>query len=402
MNTLKKPSIGLIIALVGFPQISETIYTPALPKVASSLLASANLVEATLAIYFIGFALGVLLWGTISDRCGRRASMLVGLIIYGISTFFCGNASSIESLLGWRLIQAFGASVGSVITQTILRDIYTGEERTKLFSILSGALAFSPALGPLLGGTISEFIDWRANFWFLLVLDIVIFIWAYTRLSETRPAYIEKISANKIGELFLEMFRSRALIGHTLLIGATNGILFGFYQEAPFVFIEQLKIQPSYYGLFGMLIALATLLAARISYRKSSTLSSEAIIQSGSNTVLTSAGLFVLSVLTGTFFLPGVGIVLTTILLFSIFFGIGLIIPNSLSHALKPYQKAVGTAGSLFGGAYYCLIAFFTWAMSVIHTGTALSLPLYIAFLGGILVLGSYLIQVPKEQKTFG
>lgn len=78
--------------------------------------------------------------------------------------------------------------------------------------------------------------------------------------------------------------------------------------------------------------------------------------------------------------------------LFSIFFGIGLIIPNSLSHALKPYQNAAGTAGSFFGGYYYCLIAGFTWIMSALHNGTALPLPLYITILGFVLMAGSQMI----------
>lgn len=149
-NNQKGLSIGLLIALVGFPQISETIYTPALPDVANGLSASAYMVEATLAIYFLGFAIGVLLWGIISDYCGRRNAMLVGLLVYGIATLGCASSKSIEILLAWRLLQAFGASVGSVITQTILRDSYDGAERTKLFSVMSGALAFSPAIGPII------------------------------------------------------------------------------------------------------------------------------------------------------------------------------------------------------------------------------------------------------------
>lgn len=89
-NIKKKLSISLLIALVGFPQISKTIYTPALP-LATGLQASAYMVEATLSIYFLGFALGVLLWGTISDWGGRRNAMLLGIIVYGIGTLGCAN-----------------------------------------------------------------------------------------------------------------------------------------------------------------------------------------------------------------------------------------------------------------------------------------------------------------------
>lgn len=392
-NNKKKLSIGLLIALVGFPQISETIYTPALPNVANGLQASAYMVEATLSIYFLGFAFGVLLWGTISDWCGRRDAMLMGIIIYGIGTLGCANVGSVETLLAWRFLQAFGASVGSVITQTILRDLYNGAERTKLFSVMSGALAFSPALGPILGGFISEFYGWTANFWVLAILSVFLSIWSFLSLPETRPGHIPQLSKNKISLLFIEMTKSCALWGHILLIGATNGVLFGFYQEAPFVFIEQLGIKPSHYGFFGLLIAAATILAARVSYRQSAHFSAQFIIQCGAACVLIGGFFLTFTVLTGIFDLKTIGVAIAIVTLFSIFFGIGLIIPNSLSHALKPYQSAAGTAGSIFGGYYYCLIAGFTWIMSVLHNGTALPLPLYITILGLVLIAGSQMIR---------
>lgn len=394
-NTQKKLSLGLLIALIGFPQISETIYTPALPSVASGLRTSAYMVEATLAIYFLGFALGVSLWGMISDWCGRRNAMLMGLLVYGIGTVGCANVGNVDALLAWRLLQAYGASVGSVITQTMLRDSYDATERTKVFAMLSGALAFSPAIGPLLGGFISEFFGWRANFWVLAILAIVLTLWSFLSLPETRPSHIERLSTHKICLLFMEMMRSRALWGYIILIGATNGILFGFYQEAPFVFIEQMGMQPSYYGFFGLLIAAASLLAAQVSYRQSNRLSAQHMIQCGAVCVFLGGSIFTLTAIIGFFDLKGFNVTIAAATLFAIFFGIGLIIPNSLSHALKSYQTAAGTAGSIFGGCYYCLIAGFTWIMSALHNGTVLPLPLYIAMLGLFLAYGSHMIRSP-------
>lgn len=389
----KQLSIALLIALVGFPQISETIYTPALPNVAEGLGASASMVEATLAIYFLGFALGVLSWGTISDWSGRRKAMLAGIVIYGLGTIACASAGSVEALLTWRFLQAFGASVGSVITQTILRDAYDGSKRSKLFAVMSGALAFSPAIGPLLGGFISEYLGWRANFWGLTLLATVLGIWSFLKLPETLPKGLEKGSRGRTLGLFREMVGSRELWGHVLLIGATNGIIFGFFQEAPFVFIEQLGIQPSHYGFFGLLIAAATIVAARISYSLSSRFSGYFLIQCGTACVCTGGAIFALIAFTGLLGREAFGIVSAACALFLVFLGIGLIIPNSLSHALKAYQKAAGTAGSIFGGLYYCLIAGFTWGLSVFHDGTALPLPVYVVALGLILVRGCRLVQ---------
>lgn len=393
MHAKPKPSILLLIALIGFPQISETIYTPALPNVASGLHTTAYLVEATLSIYFLGFALGVFLWGTLSDKYGRKSTMLAGLILYGLSTVGCAKTESIEALLAWRFFQALGASVGSVITQTLLRDVYEGAERTKIFAVMSGALAFSPAIGPLLGGYISEFFGWRANFSALTLLASVLGVWTLLTLPETRPQGVKPVSVKKTGLLLIEMLKSRMLWGHILLIAATNSILFGFYQEAPFIFIEQLGIPSHHYGLFGLLIAGATACAARVSYRQCSHYSAQAIIQFGALCVLIGSALFTLLVILGMLSLEPLyfSSVLFTLLL--LFFGIGLIIPNSLSQALKPYSASVGTAGSIFGGCYYLLIASFTLALSALHNGTALPLPLYMALLAGMLICASQMIR---------
>jgi len=387
----KKLSISLLIALVGFPQMSETIYTPALPDITRSLKTTAFLVEATLAIYFLGFAFGVLVWGVISDRIGRKPTMLIGICLYGIATIICGQASSIETLLIWRFFQAVGASVGSIITQTILRDAYEGPERAKLFSIMSGALAFSPAIGPLLGGFITQYFGWRANFISLSLLAGILLIWTFFSLKETRPEKTVMLSISQLKTFILSMLGSKQLWGHIILISGTNSILFGFYQEAPFVFIEQLGFSPTAYGSFGLLIAGATIVASRVSYRKHHDWSSNLLIRLGSLCTLCGGFLFTLLVISGALSFGQWGLLCTILALSLIFFGIGLIIPNSLSVALKSYQMAAGTAGSIFGGCYYCLIATCTWLMGMLHNGTALPLPSYITFIAMVILVGSYM-----------
>lgn len=396
-----KLNIGLLIALVSFPQISETIYTPALPNVAKDLLASASSVEATLAIYFLGFAAGVLGWGMIADLYGRRPAMLVGIVLYGLGTLGCAGAQSVEVLLAWRFLQALGASVGSVITQTILRDSYQGEARTKLFAILSGALAFSPAIGPVAGGFITEILGWRANFWTLVVFALGLFLWSFLALPETRPGFCKRLSRNELWRLVNDMKTNRFLWGHIILIGGTNGIIFGFYQEAPFLFVDHLHMQPSHYGFFGFLIAAATLIASRVSYRQSARFSAQTLIQSGAVFILVGGSTFTLTVMLGLFEQKIAGTTFTILALFLTFFGIGLIIPNSLSHALRKYQQVAGTAGSLFGGSYYGLIAGLTWLMSMLHSGSPLLLPLYITVLSLAIMMGSLLIAGAQEKELF-
>lgn len=395
---IKKISKILLIALVAFPQLSETIYTPALPSVAQGLLSTASAVEATLSIYFVGFALGVLIWGSVSDIIGRRLSMLIGLVIYGGASYLCGNVQTINQLLGWRFVQAFGASVGSVVTQTILRDVFDGIERVRFFSILSGALAISPAVGPVLGGLISEFFGWRANFYLLVLIALYLFFWCYFKLEETRPLLLQPMCIKDTKKIVTAMLSSSLLYGHILLIGATNSMIFGFYQEAPFIFIETMRIRPSLYGLVGLLIASSTIIAAAFSYYKNKTLDSHHLIRWGVQINLF-ASIFLCIFVFNQQFLPGFlqNMVLLA-LIGSVFFGIGLIIPNSLSYALKPYKKNLGTAGSIFGGCYYLFISLSTGLLSVSHNGKIWLLPVYLTILSLCLKLGYSLIEKKSRQ----
>jgi len=379
--------IALLLALAGFPQISETIYTPALPSVARGLSTTASLVEGTLSIFFLGFATGVTLWGVCSDWWGRRKAMLAGILIYGLATFACMKAETVGSLLFWRFFQAFGASVGSVITQTILRDCFQGDARTKVFSLITGALALSPAIGPLLGGYVSEYFGWRANFLLLSCLSVVLLLWTFWALPETRPLK-QPLTITPMANLFYQMLKNRNLWGHVLLISATNGILFGFYQEAPFIFINHLGLSPGQYGFFGFLIASATILSSRLTYRRVKEIGHHAMIKRGAVLTLLGGGLFLTIILLNSFN-SSWGIALSLLPLFLIFFGIGLIIPNSLSHALQDYQQNPGTAGSLFGGCYYSFLCLFTWILSILHTGSLTVLPAYIIAMGSILAIAS-------------
>lgn len=381
-------SFWLLVCLLGFPQISETIYTPSLPDIAHSLATSEGLVEMTLSIFFVGFAIGVFLWGILADFIGRRQSILLGLLVYLIGTLLCSLAPSISYLLLFRFIQAIGSSVGSVVTQTMIRDRYEGKERHQLFSALGAPLAASPAVGPFLGGLIDQFFGWNANFLFLFGMGILLFFYSYKMLPETMPAETVPASWKKIWSVARRMCWDLKILGFVCLIGAANGILFSYYAEAPFLFIDLLGFSASEYGLVGLAVASPIFLASLLSHYLNKRWRSEQIILLGVGVIFLGSFFLSFYAWTGMIALAwrGVAVAALVIPLVWIFFGIGLVIPNSLSLALTDYQEMRGTAASLLGLFYYLLIACFTAGMSYVHSGTALPMPLYFVFLS--LVLG--------------
>lgn len=392
----------IIILIVAIPQLSETIYVPALPELARDLKITANVAEYTLTIYLLGFAAGVLIWGSLSDYYGRKPCLLIGLFIYMLASLGCFFASNIDFLLAARFVQAFGASVGSVLGQAIARDAIKPENRGKMFSTVSIAMAFAPAIGPIIGGFIAQFSHWSVNFLALIALGASTCFLIITTLPETN---LNRGAKRSLLSLYLQCFRQilkdKRLLGFAFLIGAVNGILFGYFAEAPFFFTEGLGLPVSSFGLISFFICIPLALGGAISRKLHSyKISADNIIILGITIMCIGSVAFFLSeytqVISQKSLIPSViqtiwwvGVVIT---------GLAMIIPNCLSQALENYGNFAGTAASLFGFLYYLIVAGFTALMGSMHNGTLTPLPLFILNVSTAMLVVFYIAVKKKKE----
>ncbi|EHV5201387.1 multidrug effflux MFS transporter [Listeria monocytogenes] len=369
----KKINLALLVCLVGFPQISETIYTPSLTEIATSYGVSLNLAQMTLSIYFLAFAVGVFFWGVSSDFLGRRKAMNFGIFIYIIGCLVCLMSSSITVLFIGRFIQAFGASTGSVTTQTILRDNYHGTDRHHLFAKISATLAFSPAIGPLVGGFVGQYYGFRVVFLFLVIMGMGLLFWSLKRLPETIIVTSHSFSAQKMVGIGKKMVFDRYTVAFGVLIGIFNGILFSYYSEAPTIFIEKFHFSQSQYGFMGCAVAAATILGAWLSNRRLKQHSPQKIITEG--ILLALGGTLFLSIVSA---FPLIIQVIAYILFVSIILvGIGMALPNCLSLALVKFQEVAGTAGAFLSLGYYVIVSICTFLIGILHSGSLLVFPAF-------------------------
>lgn len=368
---------------MAFPQISETIYSPSLPDISHAFNTTNSAVQLTLSIYFIGFAIGVFCWGWLSDFIGRRPAMLGGLIFYGIGCFMCFYAETISFLLVSRFIQAFGAATGSIITQTILRESVSGSRRHAMFAQISAVIAFTPAVGPLIGGWVDQALGFRAVFFVLVAMSMLLFIYTYLRLPETTDISTRKRIA--IYPVVKRILSSPKVLVFGLLIGGINGVLFSYYAEAPFIFMEHFHISPGLYGFLGIFVALASIIGAMISKRLVINFKPEKVIHLGCYVMIVGAFLqLIVSIL------PFSNHVLFSSILGTIFImllGAGIALPNCLSLALVSFQDVIGTAGAIFSLGYYLLVSLITFGMSLLHNGSLHTMPLYFVILTMIMLL---------------
>jgi Bcr/CflA subfamily drug resistance transporter len=397
-NRIIAPSIPLIIVIAGLPQLSETIYTPALPDIAKTLMVPETMVEYTLSIYLLGFAIGSLFFGKISDKYGRRPCLLTGFVLYILGCIGCFNASSIEMLLASRFLQAFGGSVGSVLGQSISRDAFTGVARGKAFAAVGGALSFAPAIGPVIGGVIDQNFGWNAIFLFLIALGLLVWIAAYIKLPETHPKHNR--THFSLISLSIKMLKDRKILAYGFLVASGNGIIFSYYAEGSFYMIDLLGLSPSLYGMSFIVTAIAGSSGGFIGKKLHDYRNPYEITKIGLLIILFGSAIFsIATYILVSLSASAMSYIITTLgCTMLIMLGIGISIPSILSEALHDYHYATGSASALFGFLYYLGISFITFLMGLLHTGSLLTMPFYFLGISISMILVFYWVLSPSVR----
>ncbi|MBJ7018623.1 multidrug efflux MFS transporter EmrD-3 [Vibrio cholerae] len=337
-----KPALCLMVIMLLVPQIVETIYSPVLGSIARSFSVSDAQAAQTLSVYFLAFALGVVIWGVLADKWGRRPTMLVGLLIYGSATFIAMQTDSFTILMLARVFSAFGIAVGSVVTQTILRDVFSGHELRRVFSLMGIGISISPVLGMLLGGQLAFAGGHQLVFLALFFIALVLFVYNLCQLPETQQVK-PKIA---LGCLVARMFKDRQVLLSAVLVALYNVALFSYYQLGAFIFSD-LGLDAEQFGYSGIALGLGSLIGSFLN----KTLLAKQVPQRA--LLLLAALLLIMGTIGVSLTLDSIGFVAAMIL---VVIAYGMAIPNILSTALVEYKSQAGSAGALFGLLYYLLI----------------------------------------------
>lgn len=335
--------LPLAMVLLMFPQIAQTLYSPALADVGQAFDVPAEQAAQSLSVFILGFAPGVVLWGRLSDRWGRRPALLGGLALYALAQCLGLLASNFAAFLCCQALAAVGVAAGSVVTQTLLRDLFQGRELARVFSLVGMVLAASPAIGLFAGSGLTQALGYRGALAALLVLALILLACCARALPETRPS--AQPLAPLAGTLW-QMLRDPGIWRSALLVAAFNIALLSYYSLGPFLF-RQLGQGEQWFGYSGALLALGSgcgawcnrwLLGRGWQSARLLVLAALAVLAGGLGVLALQHSLWLV--------LPMGGVVL----------GFGLAIPNILGSALTAYSDRLGSAGALFGLFYYLLI----------------------------------------------
>ncbi|MBP3964967.1 multidrug effflux MFS transporter [Paenibacillus lignilyticus] len=331
-------------SLSAFGPLSLDMYLPALPKLADDLNTSTSLAQLSLTACLIGLALGQLFAGPISDVRGRRQPLLIGLLLYTVSSLLCAIAPSIGTFIVLRFVQGLAGAAGIVIARAIVRDLYTGPELTKFFSLLMLVNGIAPIAAPIFGGQLLHFTTWHGVFVVLGAIGLIMFIAVLLGLPETLPIN-RRAKGGILNTLstFRGLLTNRSFMGYALAQGFVMAAMFAYISGSPFVLQDVYGVSPQIFSLCFAINGLGIIVASQVAGRLAGRVNEVKLLVTG----LCLAALGGVTLL--LMLLIHAPLLLVLLPLFFVVASVGIVTTMGFSLAMRSQGHAAGSASALQG-----------------------------------------------------
>jgi MFS transporter, DHA1 family, multidrug resistance protein len=375
--------------------VASTIYVPSIPAIADAFGTSISRVQLTFVGYLLAFAASMLVLGPLSDRYGRRRTIICGLSLSAISSIACTVTPTIEFLVAARVVQGIGACAGLVVGRAITRELWGREAAAQVIAGRAIAATLMQAFAPVLGGYLQEWVGWRANFAIIGVLAIISMLLVIRFVPKDRTADAPRLQLRGMLANYRTLINTRRFLSYAFTAAGSHAGFHIFAAGAPAVLIVGLGIDPEDYGYYASLPPLGFLFGSFLSNRLTRQLGVDGLIAIGS-AVLVPAGLSMV-----TLALLGVvspyAVIGPMILICC---SSGLITPNATAGSLGVNAGIVGTASGLGSFMQMTGAAGATAALSLGPSGSQLMLASIIAMAGlfAVISFGS-LIQLDQRPR---
>jgi len=389
------PLVLMLGALTAFAPMSIDMYLSSMPDIGRTLNAGADDVQATLAAFFAGMAIGQFLYGPASDRFGRRPPLLLGIGIYIAASVVCAMAWSIEVLVAARFVQALGGCAGAVIARAVVRDRFNHADTARVLSLMTLIMGLAPVLAPQFGGVVQFLAGWRGVFWTLVVFGLLIGLWIALSLAESRSeaTAIQARSENPFRAYFT-LLRQKRLVGYGLA-GALNGAtLFTYISTAPDLMMGTYGHTPLVFNVIFAFNAVGIIGASQVNRLLLRRAMPDQVLVRASIASIIAAFLLAAAAYSG------LGGQLTVLpLLFAALSTYGLMAGNTMAGALSVDPSRAGSTSALMGGASFGAGALASWIGGLLHDGTAkpVAAVMFACLVGSSLAI--FLLAVPKDRR---
>jgi DHA1 family bicyclomycin/chloramphenicol resistance-like MFS transporter len=373
----------MIAAMMALNAAAIDIFIPSLQQIGAALgVATGNERQFVITAYVIGFGTAQIVYGTLSDRFGRRPVLFFGLVVYILTSFVAIFSPTFGVLLALRAIQGVGAAATRVIAVSIVRDSFGGARMASVMSLVMMVFMAVPVVAPNIGQIIMNFGSWQEIFLFTGIFGTIVLVWTAIRLPETlHPEDRLPLTVRRAAGAFRTVLTNRRSFGYTLATALIFGVLFGFINQAEQVYTGIYKLGPSftlYFSMVAIFMASASFTNSRLVERFGMRRLSH-----GALVIFTGLSVFQLALSTtlgGT--MPFVLFIPLMTVTFCMF---GFIGSNFNALALDPLGHVAGTASSVLGFMQTLGGGFLGALIGYCYNGTLM--PLYAGFT--VLSLGS-------------
>lgn len=353
------------ITLVG--AMSIHLFLPVMPEVKKHLGASDAMAGATFSLPLFVMACSTLIYGSLSDRYGRRPVLLAGMVLFCLGALVAALAGTVEVLLAGRLIQGLGAGCGVTLSRAIARDRFGTDRLVKVIAYLTMASTLGPTFAPLVSGLLIDSLGWRSVLWFVLLAGGAIAFAAWQVLTESHSKEDAAAVSPGFVRNYALLLKNPSFIGFVLSTGFSSGTFVAVAAALTFLLKDYLGRSATEFGLYFMLFPTAYALGNYLGGRLIPRFSSEGLILTGA---------LLMAVLTaGQAVLMLAGHVTALILVIPwclISIAQGLLTPNAQAGAIRVHPHLSGTAAGIAMFCHFALGAVFVQIYTAIADGTPL------------------------------
>lgn len=396
MNTLsgkKRIQLAILLGSLGLlgPFTIDT-YLPSFPTIVKDFHTTASLVQISLTACLLGLGAGQLFIGPLSDVKGRRKPLQLFLCLYLLASLTCSFSPNIYFLIVARFVQGFSAAGGLVVSRAVVRDLFSGKELTKFFTLIVLVGNLGPIVAPIAGGAILSFTKWNGVFIVLACIGAILIFMVSLKLPETLPP--EKRVPSNLPQLmsnFGSLFKEREFMGYAFTQGFTTAGIFAYVSGVPFVYQNIYHVSPQQFSLLFGVNGLGLIIGSQLVGRLADRISERTFLKIGLGISMAAGAILLIALLLKA------PLIAVAIPIFFFVSSISIIGTTSFALAIESQGHIAGSASALLG-----LLPFVLGSLSAPLVGIAGSytgVPMGITIFGAsLLAFLSYFILVRKRS----
>jgi MFS transporter, DHA1 family, multidrug resistance protein len=343
-NKVNHTAIILVLAmLTAFAPFATDMYLPGFAAMAETLNTSTPSLQLSLSIFFLGLAVGQLLYGPIADRWGRKIPLMAGIAIFCIASALIMFTTNYELFIVLRFIQSIGGAAGMVMSRVIIQDLFDQKKSAQALSTMMVMQGIGPVLAPISGGFLISHFAWQSVF---LLLSVFSFFCLYTTLRYIPETLVynekENTSVNDIVRQFINILKVKAFLIPCLIGSLAVSVMFTFIAVSPDLFMKIYQLNETQYGFAFGSIACGIVVFSQINRLLLSHYTLTQILKMSMISSIIFSVLLMLSLSSSL-------LIYTMIPLFFCVGMVPLIAANSTALAMSVFPDNAGPASSLVG-----------------------------------------------------